>query len=77
MRLTAPGLYTMSPFSRRTWAPLGELGLDLTVLCVPAVEPLEFERNFVRLAVCELRFPTLLELENASPVAFQDRKSVV
>ncbi|MBI5544705.1 MAG: TIGR04255 family protein [Deltaproteobacteria bacterium] len=45
--------------------------MTTAALSVPPVEPREFERNFIRLAVCELRFPTLLELETESPVAFQ------
>ncbi len=40
-------------------------------LNVPDVERVEFERNFIRLTVCELRFPTLLELEQECPPAFQ------
>jgi uncharacterized protein (TIGR04255 family) len=40
-------------------------------LKVPRVESAHFARNFIRQAVCELRFPTLLELETKAPVAFQ------
>lgn len=42
-----------------------------SVLDVPRVEPVEFERNFIKTVVCELRFPTLLELETQKPVNFQ------
>lgn len=41
------------------------------LLSVPAAKPVEFEKNLIRLAVCELRFPTLLELETEMPVGFQ------
>jgi len=40
------------------------------ILNVPAVAPAHYSRNFIRQAVCELRFPTLLELEQHSPVQF-------
>ena len=33
------------------------------------VQAVHFERNFIRTAVCELRFPTLFELENVPPPA--------
>lgn len=41
------------------------------VLKLPPAEHIEYARNFVRTAVCELRFPTLLELENRSPDELQ------
>lgn len=41
-----------------------------TPLSVPAVGAAHYARNFIRLAVCELRFPTLLELEERAPVSF-------
>ena len=40
-------------------------------LNLPEWEPKEFKRNLIKLAVCELRFPTLLELEEKHPTAFQ------
>jgi len=40
-------------------------------LNVPKSAPVEFERNFIGTAVCELRFPTLLELESRVPEDFQ------
>lgn len=40
-------------------------------LNVPDVDRVEFERNFIRLAVCELRFPTLLEFQQECPPDFQ------
>lgn len=36
-------------------------------LQVPSVRAAHFSRNFIRLAVCELRFPTLFELEADRP----------
>jgi uncharacterized protein (TIGR04255 family) len=36
-------------------------------LNVPAAGPAHFAKNFIRLAVCELRFPTLFELEADRP----------
>jgi len=38
---------------------------------VPKAAPVEFEQNFITTAVCELRFPTLLELESRVPEDFQ------
>lgn len=37
------------------------------VLNVPPAPPAHYARNFIRLAVCELRFPTLFELDGAAP----------
>lgn len=36
-------------------------------LALPPAKPARFKRNFIRQAVCELRFPTLFELEAARP----------
>jgi len=38
---------------------------------VPDVKRVQYEHNFIRLAVCELRFPTLLEFEQECPPGFQ------
>ena len=38
-------------------------------LAVPDVTAEHYKRNFIRLAVCELRFPTLLEFEQRAPLA--------
>lgn len=40
-------------------------------LKVPNVERVEYERNFIQLAVCELKFPTVLEFETECPRDFQ------
>lgn len=40
-----------------------------THLTLPPVEPAKFAKNFLRQAVCELRFPTLFELEGTRPPA--------
>ena len=40
-------------------------------LNLPDVEAVEFERNFIKSAVCELRFPTLLEYEMKPPIQLQ------
>lgn len=40
-------------------------------LKLPEVEPVQYERNFITTAVCELRFPTLLEFETSPPVQLQ------
>jgi len=40
-----------------------------TRLTLPSVEPALFAKNFLRQAVCELRFPTLFELEGSRPPA--------
>lgn len=39
-------------------------------LSVPVVEPTAFIRNTIRSAACELRFPTLLQLDRKAVVAF-------
>lgn len=39
----------------------------------PSVKRVEYQRNFIKTAVCELRFPTLLELEAKPPRAFQTK----
>jgi uncharacterized protein (TIGR04255 family) len=41
------------------------------ILNVPKVESVEYSRNVIKTAVCELRFPTLLSLEDIAPVAMQ------
>ena len=41
------------------------------MLNLPEVPIVEFERNFIKAAVCELRFPTLLEFETKPPVQLQ------
>lgn len=43
------------------------------VLSPPAVKRVEYSQNFIKTAVCELRFPTLLELEGKPPRAFQTK----
>lgn len=40
-------------------------------LAVPEAKPLVYPRNFIKMAVCEVRFPTLLELETRPPVEIQ------
>jgi len=47
------------------------LAESLTKLSLPDVQPVEFERNFIKTAVCELRFPTLLEYETKPPTQLQ------
>lgn len=37
----------------------------------PSVPAVRYQRNFIKTAVCELRFPTLLELEAKPPHKFQ------
>lgn len=39
----------------------------------PTVQAVRYEKNFIQTAVCELRFPTLLELEAMPPREFQSR----
>lgn len=41
------------------------------LLDVPPKESVEFERNTIRTAVCEVRFPTILDLETKPPSALQ------
>ena len=43
------------------------------VLNLPKADRVRYRRNFIKTAVCELRFPTLLELETKPPRAFQQR----
>ncbi|MCW8933727.1 MAG: TIGR04255 family protein [Gammaproteobacteria bacterium] len=44
---------------------------DKKLLAVPVDESVRYKTNFIKTAVCELRFPTLLELENTPPIKFQ------
>lgn len=52
--------------------PFGQRGVysmsQQKVLSVPEVKPIKFKRNYIDIAVCELRFPTLLELESKPPL---------
>jgi uncharacterized protein (TIGR04255 family) len=50
---------------------LAESPTPLNLLNLPDVQKVEFERNFIKTAVCELRFPTLLEFETKPPVQLQ------
>lgn len=43
------------------------------VLTIPERSSVRFDRNFIDVAVCELRFPTLLELETKPPLQLQAR----
>ncbi|HKT26820.1 TIGR04255 family protein [Dyella sp.] len=40
---------------------------DVRLLNVPKVAPAHYDRNFIRNAVCELRFPTIFEIEDQRP----------
>jgi uncharacterized protein (TIGR04255 family) len=40
---------------------------QVRLLNVPRVEPAHYNRNFIRNAVCELRFPTIFEIEDQRP----------
>lgn len=42
------------------------------VLTLPDADRVEFERNYITTAVCELRFPILLEYETKKPVRYDD-----
>lgn len=44
---------------------------DENILKLPDISKKKYQSNFIHLAVCELRFPTLLELETKEPVKFQ------
>ena len=44
---------------------------DKNVLNVPQLESVEYDHNLIDIAVCELRFPTLLKLESDPPVKLQ------
>ena len=41
------------------------------VLNLPRVTRVKYQKNFIKTAVCELRFPTFLELEEKPPRSFQ------
>src|SRR5438132_11542892 len=47
------------------------LAASLTSLNLFDVQDVEFERNFIKTTVCELRFPTLLEFETNPPIQLQ------
>lgn len=42
-----------------------------SLLTLPDVERAQFEKNFIKTAVCEFRFPALLEFETKPPVQLQ------
>jgi len=42
-------------------------------LAVPEIPSVRYERNFIDVAVCELRFPTLLELETKPPTKLHSK----
>lgn len=44
---------------------------NLEYLNVPQIQSVRYKQNFIRTAVCEFRFPTLLELEENPPVHLQ------
>ena len=44
---------------------------ELRRLSVPTVSSVRYQRNFIQTCVCELRFPSLLELESKPPVGLQ------
>jgi uncharacterized protein (TIGR04255 family) len=46
---------------------------DRFPLNVPRVDPVAHPRNAIQVAVCELRFPTLPELEERAPIVLQKR----
>lgn len=47
------------------------MGDKIKSLNVPLEESVRYETNYIKTAVCELRFPTLLELETTPPVKLQ------
>lgn len=49
----------------------GNLANSASFLTLPDVERAQFEKNFIKTAVCELRFPALLEFETKPPVQLQ------
>ena len=40
------------------------------LLAIPDAQHVEYPRNLIRQAICEIRFPTLLELDAELPIAF-------
>jgi uncharacterized protein (TIGR04255 family) len=46
---------------------------ETSALSVPREASIARERNFIKSAVCELRFPTLLQYEKSDPVELQKR----
>ena len=47
------------------------MGDNPSFLTLPSAERTRFEKNFIKTAVCELRFPALLEYETRAPVELQ------
>lgn len=47
------------------------LDTELRRLSVPSVPSVRYQRNFIQTCVCELRFPSLLELESKPPTSLQ------
>jgi uncharacterized protein (TIGR04255 family) len=46
-----------------------EEGQKYRFLTVPPIGPAHYAKNFIRTAVCELRFPTIFEIEDPKPPA--------
>ncbi|NUO63111.1 MAG: TIGR04255 family protein [Gemmatimonadaceae bacterium] len=53
------------------WGVVSNPTPEVRTLSLPEVTPVEYRRNLVKLAACELRIPTLLEFEEKPPAAFQ------
>lgn len=49
------------------------MAITKNVLNVAEVESVRYEKNLIEIAVCELRFPTILELEDKPPVNLQTK----
>lgn len=62
------------PGNDETPPPGGPKELDArSMLNLPRVTRVMFQRNFIKTAVCELRFPALLEYETKAPVELQKK----
>jgi uncharacterized protein (TIGR04255 family) len=64
----------MASGSSASWATSrggDTLAESASFLTLPGVERAQFEKNFIKTAVCELRFPALLEFETKPPVQLQ------
>lgn len=44
---------------------------SIQFLNLPDVEPVQYERNFIKNTVCELKFPIILDWENKPPASIQ------
>jgi uncharacterized protein (TIGR04255 family) len=63
--------FLLSHYDRKQEEESDILAGSVSFLTLPDVERARFQKNFIKTAVCELRFPALLEFETKPPVQLQ------